>query len=335
MAAEPISRDSQSRKWLLTMNNPDKHGFSHAVIKEILSGMKSVVYWCMADEIGNKTGTYHTHIFIYSTGGIRFSTLKKKFPPADLEMSRGTAVQNVAYVSKTGKWLGDPKEDTSVDGSFEEFGTCPIERPGARNDIADLYTMVKSGMSDYEILEDMPDALAHIDRLEKVRQIIHQEQFKNIRRELTVTYIFGAPGTGKTRSVMDQYGYSNVYRVTDYFHPFDGYKGQDVLVFEEFRSSLPLTSMLTYLDGYPLDLPCRYSNKMACYTHVYLITNIPLRDQYEDNRRTSYDSWLAFIRRIHAVIQYTQDEILYYDVEMTRNDFHLLPCSPLVKRTSQ
>lgn len=39
--------------------------------------MKSVIYWCMADEIG-ENGTYHTHIYIQGRGGINFSTLKKQ-----------------------------------------------------------------------------------------------------------------------------------------------------------------------------------------------------------------------------------------------------------------
>ena len=84
---------------------------------------------------------------------------------------------------------------------------------------------------------------------------------------------------------MEQYGYSNVFRVTDYEHPFDGYKGQDVIVFEEFRSSLRIGDMLNYLDGYPVELRCRYSNKQACFTKVYIISNISLRDQYRDLQR--------------------------------------------------
>ncbi len=32
-------------------------------------------------------------------------------------------------------------------------------------------------------------------------------------------------------------------------------KGQDVIVFEEFRSSLKIQDMLNYLDGYPCELP--------------------------------------------------------------------------------
>ena len=52
------------------------------------------------------------------------------------------------------------------------------------------------------------------------------------------------------------------------------------MLFEEFRSSLPIQDMLKYLEGYPLMLPCRYNNKAACYTKVFLISNIPLASQY-------------------------------------------------------
>lgn len=38
---------------------------------------------------------------------------------------------------------------------------------------------------------------------------------------LQVTYIFGDSGVGKTRSVMEAYGYDQVYWITDYKHPFD------------------------------------------------------------------------------------------------------------------
>ena len=100
---------------------------------------------------------------------------------------------------------------------------------------------------------------------------------------------------------MEQYGYSNVYRVTDYAHPFDGYKGQDVLIFEEFRSSLPIKDMLVYLDGYPVALPCRYANKEACFTKVYILTNIPLEKQYCNIQREEPETWDAFCRRIHHV----------------------------------
>lgn len=118
---------------------------------------------------------------------------------------------------------------------------------------------------------------------------------------MEVTYIFGKTGTGKTRSVMDRFGYMDCYRVTDYKHPFDTYDGQDVIIFEEFRGGLKHGDMLNFLDGYPLLLPCRYFNRQACYTKVFLITNVPPDEQYSN---VDKESRLAFYRRINKVQSY-------------------------------
>lgn len=100
---------------------------------------------------------------------------------------------------------------------------------------------------------------------------------------------------------MDKFGYANCYRVTDYKHPFDTYDGQDVIIFEEFRSSLKHADMLNYLDGYPLLLPCRYFNRQACFTKVFVITNVPPEDQYPNIDK---ESRAAFWRRVHHIIEY-------------------------------
>ena len=81
--------NSQSRKWALVINNPLECEFTHERVYEIL--MKFFPdYFCMADEIA-KTGTFHTHIFIYSHSPIRFSTLKNRFPIAHIEKAIGNA----------------------------------------------------------------------------------------------------------------------------------------------------------------------------------------------------------------------------------------------------
>lgn len=198
----------------------------------------------------------------------------------------------------------------------------PVERQGQRNDLIDLYDMIKSGMSNYEILEQNPEVMLHIDKVERVRYAVMQEQFKNTFRQLEVYYCYGKAGCGKTRSIMEKYGYENVSRITDYKHPFDNYKGQDVIIFEEFRSSLKIQDMLNYLDGYPLDLPCRYNNKIACFTKVYIISNIPLNEQYTDIQRNYEETWKAFLRRIKQVLFYSDKGIKKMTVEEYRHGWH-------------
>lgn len=75
-------------------------------------------YFCLADEIA-KTGTFHTHIFIYSHSPIRFSTIKNRFPIAHIEKAMGGAKDNRDYILKSGKWENDEKSETSVTEHYQ------------------------------------------------------------------------------------------------------------------------------------------------------------------------------------------------------------------------
>ena len=165
--------DKQGRKWQLTINNPQDKGLNHRTLRLILDDLRSLEYFCMADEIGLETHTPHTHLFIVCRSPVKFSRLKKLFPEAHIERARGTAAENRAYVEKSGKWADDPKSDTSVPGTFEEWGELPNEPgQGARSDIAQLYEMIADGMSNAEIMAQNPDLALHIGKMDKIRQDI-------------------------------------------------------------------------------------------------------------------------------------------------------------------
>ncbi len=310
------------RKWLLTINNPEVHGYTHEFIKLELGKIGGIEYWCMSDEIGLEEHTHHTHVFIYHPNGLRWEQLYKHLPKARRDKCLGTPQQARDYVFKEGKWLEDPKGETNLRETHEEFGECPVEKQGRRNDITKLYQMIKDGMSDFEIIEECPKYLMHLEKINKVREMILYEENKDKWRDLEVTYIWGITGTGKTRSVMDKYGYSNVFRVTDYLHPFDGYRGQDIIVFEEFRSSLTMDSMLKLLDGYPVEMPARYANKGAYFTKVYIITNIDIRNQYPNIQEYEPMTWDAFLRRIQKIRVFTGKDVLEFDLTTYLEEQH-------------
>lgn len=303
----------------MTINNPAEHGLLHDDIRYTLSKLKNLSYWCMCDEIGVETSTLHTHLFLYRDTPITFDTLKNKFPSAHIDYCRGTCQDNRDYIRKEGKYKGTLKEETNLRDTFEEFGVCPQEKQGARNDLSELYQMIKDGCSDYEILENNPNYMKRLDSIDRARQIVRFDEFrKKTRSELYVEYRYGKSGTGKTRSIYDMYGFENVYRITDLKHPFDSYSGQDVIVFEEFYSSQwRLSEMLYYLDIYPVDLPSRYNNKVACFTKVFINSNVPLDSQYTSIQKENPDSWKAFLRRIHCVKVYDEQGhiVEYHDMK--------------------
>ena len=306
-------KETKSRKWLVTINNPIEKGWTHETLKSVLQDMSSLRYWCMADEEGD---TFHTHMYFVLKNDIRRSTLDNKLKGGHFDKPNGNSAECRAYVFKDGeKFNKNPEtgeyeytdskgklhKGTHYDSSNEEFGELPEERQGKRSDIAELYELIKDGLSNFEIMETNPRYMMHMEKVEKARQAILEESFKDKWRNLEITYIWGTTGCGKTRGIMEKYGYSNVYRVTDYAHPFDSYKGQDVIIFEEFRSSLPIEDMLKYLDGYPVELPARYMNRVACFTKVFIITNIDIREQYPNMQKIQPETWNAFLRRIHTV----------------------------------
>lgn len=298
------NNNRRSRKYQLTFNNPEKHkNCSHEAIKKSLTAWEHLIYYCMGDEMAT---TFHTHLFVQFRNPIYFSSLKKAFPTAHIEEGLGDAKANRDYIRKEGKWANTEKEETNLKDSFEEWGTIPQAGQGKRSDLSRLYELIKDGYSNVEILEINPDNLLNLQHIDKARLEILFNRYKGERRtDLLVTYVYGGTGLWKSRQILDSHGDSNVYRVTDFKHPFDTYSGEDVLVFEEFRSDLPIGSMLNYLDIYPLQLPARYNNRQACYNFVYIVSNWKLEDQYHNIHLEQPETWNAFIRRIHKVRIYT------------------------------
>ena len=62
--------------------------------------------------------------------------------------------------------------------------------------------------------------------------------------------------------------------------------------------------MPNLLDIYPLMLPARNHDRIACFETVYITSNIPLEQQYQEIQRKELETWHAFLRRIHSVTEF-------------------------------
>lgn len=284
----------QFRNFCLTINNEDR---SDKELFEYCKELNNIKYFVFQREIG-KQGTEHVQMYLEFSMPKKFETIKSYFPRAHIEERRGTKSQAREYCMKTETQFHEPLEY----GNFVDNGK--------RSDLNDIYELVKDGATDYEIMELYPTQFMRYSKaIQQCRQTYVFNKYKKVFRQLEVNYIYGPAGCGKSRFVMDKYGYENVYRVTNYNSgAFDTYQGQDIIVFEEFRSSFPIVDMLNYLDGYPLQLPCRYTNITACYTKVYIITNISLSEQYKSVQEKHDETWKAFLRRINKVYHFDNRE---------------------------
>ena len=305
----PYINNTQSRKWQLTINNPADCGLDQQRIVDLLQRFRPT-YFCMADEIAS-TGTYHTHAYLFSHSPIRFSTIKNRFPTAHIEKASGTSKENRDYIRKEGKWAVTSKVETCVPDTFLEFGELPCEAEEAAPKMHQLLQDVTDGVSTQEIIRGNPSFAFKSREIDQLRDTMNAERYEKENRDVKVYYLYGETGSGKTRGIYERHDPADVCRITDYGTKvggvrFDAYHGQSVLVFEEFRSQIPIAAMLNYLDVYPLKLPARYSDRTACYTTVYITSNIPLNEQYTDIRRFEAETWKAFLRRINTVFEYRQ-----------------------------
>lgn len=300
------AKNNRSRKYQLTINNPADKGYTHEKIHAILAE-SSPVYYCMCDETG-ENGTPHTHIYVCYKNAVHFSTMKKRFEQAHIETARGSSQENRDYIRKEGMYANSPKKETNHIETFEEYGEMPLDKTAKNETVSEqVLQMIQAGSSNAEILKKHPSCFMRLPHIERTRQTLFEEKYKNTFRNVKVHYIYGETGTGKTRDIMEKYGYENVYKVTNYEHPFDSYNGEPVIMFDEFRSGILFSDFLQYTDGYPCRLPARYTDKIACYTEVYIISNISLREQYPNIQLEQPQSWNALVRRISSITHYIRN----------------------------
>ena len=283
-----------------------------------------IIYMSCTKEKGKQEETEHDHLFKLFENYVWRTKIQKVFPHCHIQFCDAEPQYIDDYVEKKGKQKDTEKEETKIEGYQFSYGDLPKKKKregqGKRTDLDKLKSLILDGKSNAEIYNINADYMKYCNSIDRVRNDLLTDKYKKTWRDLEVHYIFGKSGTGKTRYVMEKYGYENVYRITDYEHPWDGYNNQKVVVFEEFRSSLKIQDMLNYLDGYPLSLPSRYANRQACFVIVYIITNIGIEEQFASVQENHLETYQAFLRRIHDIREYTNNGIVEYKQGKDEND---------------
>lgn len=286
--------DRRSRSYLLTINNPQQHNETHDVIKSKLNEL-NVRYYCLSDEIG-ETGTYHTHTYFYCHNAVKFSRVKKLFMSAHIDECKGSAFENRNYILK----IGHPdKADTIVPNSFEEWGDIPNNSKSKNTSISsEVIELISKGATDKEIVEKIPTVYKDLLKIKTARNIIIGDEYKNKKRDVSVTIITGNDDIELTKEVYDMYGYS-IYRIVDYENEylFDNYDMQDIIVFDLFTGAIPISKMIKYSDGYPIQLKARYSDKTACFSKIVIVCNKDFKTIYQKEIIKNKKSYNLFIKK--------------------------------------
>ena len=292
-------KNDRVRSWVGTINNLQ---FSDAEYLDKFKSIPGVKYFCGQREKAPTTGKEHIQFFIDFADKIYFTELQALFKDKihsgiHFERRKAKTKQEAHdYALKEGKW----ENDISRAGEKMRFGELVEERE--RTDMAAIIERIKQGATNIELLDEFPTQFFRYKKhIEAVRRTFQEHEHGNKYRELRVFYISGVPRTGKTTFITKKYGKPNVCRVVyEKGWYFENYRGQDVLLFDEFNGQIAITLMNEYLDVWLDSLRCRNEDKIPLYTKAYVISNKPFASQYTDIQTNEPEVWQAFKLRFNG-----------------------------------
>lgn len=191
-------------------------------------------YIIFGKEIAPSTGTPHLQGYVYFDEKKTMKAIHKLkgWERTALTEAKGDDKQNKAYCSKS--------------GDVFESGNPPNQ--GKRNDLQIVYDLVKAGTGVDTIVTDYPDAYLKANRvIDKLEDIALRNRVRNFMTE--GEWVYGPTGVGKSDYAFQVPGSRYVW--TDDKGWWDGYRGEDNVIIDEFRGQIPFNELLRMVDKHP------------------------------------------------------------------------------------
>lgn len=278
---------ARTANWCFTLNNPQDEEVK-AIDQLVPEHAKYLVY---GREVG-ENGTPHLQGYAEFNRRVVFNTAKRILGGrVHLEVRRGSFTQAVDYCKK--------------DGDFVELGTPQTQ--GRRSDLAEIREEIVDGRSDLELADEHFAKWCVYRRSFSAYRTLHRGSLGRSKPRVE-TYV-GQTGVGKTRYVHHRHSGERIW-----IYPgggwFDGYEGQAVCFFDDYRGDIALDLFLRVLDRYSIQVPVKGSFVSWTPKRIYITSNTHLSLWY--NYRAEAD-YAALLRRMDRVELVT--EPIYSDIE--------------------
>lgn len=265
----------QAKYYVFTINNPQASDYT-CVDEATTRGASYLIY---GREVG-ESGTPHLQGYIEYPDRRTINGVRQFLGGrAHCEIRRGTQSEAVEYCKKDGNWV--------------EFGTAAVSQQGKRTDLDTALEPLASGKCR---LDDWVEANPKyfVQYRNGIRDLALHVASKKPRIAARVIYIWGAPGTGKSRWAHAICPESTwVYGGKGWF---DGYTDQRVAIFDDFDFDLEPGTLLKLLDIYKCQLPIKGGFTFWNPETIIITSNYEL-DSLCIGKRLNLD---AIKRRIHV-----------------------------------
>lgn len=257
----------QARYWMLTIAYTEWKVCEH--LPERVEWLKGQL------EVGEQ-GFEHWQLVVGFATKVRLAAVKKAFgPTCHAEPTRSEAADDYVW-----------KDETSVYGSRFELG-CKAIRRGNSVDWQRILTCAKSG----NIEEIPPDIVVRCyNQISRIGTDFAQPV--GIEREILVYW--GKTGTGKSRRAWDEGGLDS-YPKDPRSKFWNGYRGQQHVIIDEFRGGIEISHMLRWLDRYPVIVDIKGGGTVLKAKKIWITSNLHPKDWFPNLDSDTLD---ALLRRL-------------------------------------
>lgn len=122
-----------------------------------------------------------------------------------------------------------------------------------------------------------------------------------MRDDVTCEVHWGVTGAGKSTKVFELLREKDFYVKNPLTKWWDGYKGEDIVVIDEFRGVVDISNVLKWIDKFPCNVEVKGGQVPLKATTFYIMSNIPPENWYLDVDKETKD---ALMRRMTSVKEY-------------------------------
>jgi len=246
---DTYSMAPQARYWILTIPHHLFTPFLPAGCNYIIGQLEK-----------GEGGFLHWQLVVGFNSKVRLATVRRVFGEVHAESTKSAAAEDYVW-----------KEDTRVDGTQFKLGIKALKR-NSDTDWDEVRRNAKEGN-----LEAIPSDI-YIRCYTSLKKIA-SEFSKPLPVERRCNVFIGPTGTGKSRRAWDEATF-DAYPKSPTSKFWDGYRGQENVVIDEFRGQIEISHMLRWLDRYPVLVEVKGSSEVLRASSFWITSNVHPKDWY-------------------------------------------------------
>lgn len=268
-----MPNNAQGRYWLLTIPGNDW---------QPPTVLPAGINYLVGQKEKGASGYEHWQLLVLFDKNKRLAAVKSAFTSTThAELSRSSAADS--YVQK---------DDTAIEGTRFLLG----ERPRKLNSKVDWEKTLESAkQGDFDNIN--PGVLIrNYGNLVRIRA----DNLKPVAMVRTVNVFWGESGTGKTRLAYEQAGLDAYPKIPSTVW-WDGYKGQENVIIDEFCGRIHHDQLLRWIDRYPVYLEIKHAYHPLMAKNYWITSNLPPEEWYPDIHPRQK---AALMRRLTNVVHF-------------------------------